>query len=73
VKYLLSLRFYFPFIMSVIFFFTFCRGCLIVRQSFFHNNPDKFVDLGGGVMGCPGFHSSFRGSQSGLSLNMGMH
>ncbi|GJN22127.1 hypothetical protein PR202_gb09663 [Eleusine coracana subsp. coracana] len=45
-------------------------GCLIVRQSFFHNNPSNFVDLGGGVMGCRGFHSSFRGSQSGLSLNM---
>ncbi|KAK3134663.1 hypothetical protein QOZ80_5BG0409160 [Eleusine coracana subsp. coracana] len=46
------------------------QGCLIVRQSFFHNNPSNFVDLGGGVMGCRGFHSSFRGSQSGLSLNM---
>ncbi|PAN17712.1 hypothetical protein PAHAL_3G150900 [Panicum hallii] len=46
------------------------QGCLIVRQSFFHNNPSNFVDLGGGVMGCRGFHSSFRGTQSGLSLNI---
>ncbi|OEL24890.1 Protein argonaute 4B, partial [Dichanthelium oligosanthes] len=46
------------------------QGCLLVRQSFFHNNPSNFVDLGGGVMGCRGFHSSFRGTQSGLSLNI---
>ncbi|CAN6349965.1 unnamed protein product [Urochloa humidicola] len=46
------------------------QGCLIVRQSFFHNNPSNFVNLGGGVMGCRGFHSSFRGTQSGLSLNI---
>ncbi|XP_044350617.1 protein argonaute 4B isoform X1 [Triticum aestivum] len=46
------------------------QGCLLVRQSFFHNNPSNFVDLGGGVMGCRGFHSSFRGAQSGLSLNI---
>uniref|UniRef100_A0A8R7RDL5 Protein argonaute 4B n=1 Tax=Triticum urartu TaxID=4572 RepID=A0A8R7RDL5_TRIUA len=46
------------------------QGCLLVRQSFFHNNPSSFVDLGGGVMGCRGFHSSFRGAQSGLSLNI---
>jgi hypothetical protein len=52
---------------------TIHRGCLLVRQSSFHNNPASFVDLGGGVMGCRGFHSSFRGTQSGLSLNVGMH
>ncbi|KAH9686803.1 protein argonaute 4B [Citrus sinensis] len=46
------------------------QGCLLVRQSFFHNNPRNFADLGGGVMGCRGFHSSFRATQSGLSLNM---
>ncbi|WVZ71609.1 hypothetical protein U9M48_020178 [Paspalum notatum var. saurae] len=46
------------------------QGCLLVRQSFFHNNPANFVDLGGGVMGCRGFHSSFRATQSGLSLNI---
>ncbi|KAK4379125.1 hypothetical protein RND71_000987 [Anisodus tanguticus] len=46
------------------------RGCLTVRQSFFHNEPRNFVDLGGGVLGCQGFHSSFRATQEGLSLNM---
>ncbi|WVZ71611.1 hypothetical protein U9M48_020179 [Paspalum notatum var. saurae] len=46
------------------------QGCLLVRQSFFHNNSANFVDLGGGVMGCRGFHSSFRATQSGLSLNI---
>ncbi|KAL6124812.1 hypothetical protein ACLB2K_077321 [Fragaria x ananassa] len=46
------------------------QGCLLVRQSFFHNNPRNFIELGGGVLGCRGFHSSFRATQSGLSLNM---
>ncbi|KAG8045202.1 hypothetical protein GUJ93_ZPchr0008g12823 [Zizania palustris] len=46
------------------------QGCLLVRQSFFRNNPSNFVDLGGGVMGFKGFHSSFRATQSGLSLNI---
>lgn len=47
------------------------RGCLLVRQSFFHNDPKNFSDVGGGVLGCRGFHSSFRTTQSGLSLNIG--
>lgn len=42
-----------------------------MRQSFFHNEPRNFVDIGGGVVGCRGFHSSFRATQRGLSLNMG--
>uniref|UniRef100_A0A5B7CCF5 Argonaute 4 n=1 Tax=Davidia involucrata TaxID=16924 RepID=A0A5B7CCF5_DAVIN len=46
------------------------QGCLLVRQSFFHDNPKNFTDLGGGVLGCRGFHSSFRATQAGLSLNM---
>uniref|UniRef100_A0A0E0C0M7 Piwi domain-containing protein n=1 Tax=Oryza meridionalis TaxID=40149 RepID=A0A0E0C0M7_9ORYZ len=46
------------------------QGCLLVRQSFFLNNPSNFVDLGGGVLGCRGFHSSFRPTDSGLSLNV---
>ncbi|CAN4111345.1 unnamed protein product [Withania somnifera] len=46
------------------------RGCLIVSQSFFHNEPRNFVSLGGGILGCRGFHSSFRVTQGGLSLNM---
>ncbi|KAL9270476.1 argonaute 4-like protein, partial [Drosera capensis] len=46
------------------------QGCLLVRQSFFHNDPKNFTDVGGGVLGCRGFHSSFRGTQGGLSLNI---
>ncbi|KAJ0978051.1 hypothetical protein J5N97_013525 [Dioscorea zingiberensis] len=46
------------------------KGCLLVRQSFFQNNPSNFTDLGGGVLGCRGFHSSFRATQGGLSLNI---
>ncbi|XP_057527179.1 protein argonaute 4A-like [Amaranthus tricolor] len=46
------------------------RGCLLVRQSFFRNEPKNFFDIGGGVLGCRGFHSSFRATQGGLSLNI---
>nr|AGS47795.1 argonaute 8 [Salvia miltiorrhiza] len=46
------------------------QGCLLVRQSFFHNDDRNYVDLGGGVFGCRGLHSSFRATQGGLSLNM---
>ncbi|KAJ8421144.1 hypothetical protein Cgig2_007605 [Carnegiea gigantea] len=46
------------------------QGCLLVRQSFFHNDAKNFTDIGGGVLGCRGFHSSFRGTESGLSLNI---
>lgn len=46
------------------------QGCLLVRQSFFQNNAANFTDIGGGVLGCRGFHSSFRTSQGGLSLNI---
>ncbi|KNA23540.1 hypothetical protein SOVF_023980 [Spinacia oleracea] len=46
------------------------QGCLLVRQSFFHNEPRNFADIGGGVLGCRGFHSSFRATQGGLSLNI---
>ncbi|CAI9781689.1 unnamed protein product [Fraxinus pennsylvanica] len=46
------------------------QGCLLVRQSFFHNHPRNFVEIGGGVVGCRGFHSSFRATQGGLSLNV---
>ncbi|RYR63852.1 hypothetical protein Ahy_A04g021608 isoform B [Arachis hypogaea] len=46
------------------------QGCLLVRQSFFHNDPRNFAEVGGGVLGCRGFHSSFRTTQSGLSLNI---
>ncbi|KAI4382180.1 hypothetical protein MLD38_008177 [Melastoma candidum] len=46
------------------------QGCLLVRQSFFHGDPKNFADVGGGVLGCRGFHSSFRATQGGLSLNI---
>ncbi|KAK4777764.1 hypothetical protein SAY87_017951 [Trapa incisa] len=45
-------------------------GCLLVRQSFFHDDLENCVDVGGGVRGCRGFHSSFRTNQGGLSLNI---
>lgn len=47
------------------------QGCLLVRQSFFHNDVQNFVHIGGGVTGVRGFHSSFRTTQGGLSLNIG--
>ncbi|KAK7267511.1 hypothetical protein RIF29_20186 [Crotalaria pallida] len=28
------------------------QGCLLVRQSYFHNDPKNFADVGGGVLGC---------------------
>jgi hypothetical protein len=50
---------------------TNCRGCLLVRQSFFHNDPTNCEPVGGNILGCRGFHSSFRTTQGGMSLNMG--
>ncbi|KAJ0984569.1 hypothetical protein J5N97_002925 [Dioscorea zingiberensis] len=44
------------------------KGCLLVRQSFFSAVNTKYTDLGGGVSGCQGFHSSFQTTQAGLSL-----
>ncbi|CAN6471914.1 unnamed protein product [Victoria cruziana] len=46
------------------------RSCFVIRQSFFHDDSRNFVDIGGGVVGCRGFHSSFRHTQGGISLNM---
>ncbi|XP_020555003.1 protein argonaute 16 isoform X2 [Sesamum indicum] len=46
------------------------RGCLLVRQSFFNDDSRMFTDVGGGVTGVRGFHSSFRPTHGGLSLNM---
>ncbi|XP_057431156.1 protein argonaute 16 isoform X2 [Lotus japonicus] len=46
------------------------RGCLLVRQSFYHDDSRNFSDVGGGVTGVRGFHSSFNLKQGGLSLNM---
>ncbi|KAI9075853.1 hypothetical protein K1719_042220 [Acacia pycnantha] len=46
------------------------QGCLLVRQSFFHDRVENYKDIGGGVQGCRGFHSSFRATQGDLSLNV---
>ncbi|KAK7322500.1 hypothetical protein VNO77_25881 [Canavalia gladiata] len=46
------------------------QGCLLVRQSFFYDNGRNYYDIGGGVEGCRGFHSSFRLTQGALSLNI---
>ncbi|KAJ4883600.1 Protein argonaute 9 [Raphanus sativus] len=46
------------------------QGCLLVRQSFFHNDAQNFINIGGGVVGVRGFHTSFRTTQRGLSLNI---
>ncbi|CAI0460289.1 unnamed protein product [Linum tenue] len=46
------------------------RGCLLVRQSFFHDDARNYTDVGQGVSGLRGFHSSFRTTQGGFSLNM---
>ncbi|VFQ91173.1 unnamed protein product [Cuscuta campestris] len=46
------------------------RGCLLVGQSFFHDDSRNFTEIGGGVTGCRGFHSSFCATHGGLSLNM---
>ncbi|XP_041996009.1 protein argonaute 16-like [Salvia splendens] len=46
------------------------RGCLLVRQSFFHDDSRMFTDVGGGVTGIRGLYSSFRPTLDGLSLNM---
>ncbi|WZZ21880.1 hypothetical protein YC2023_123267 [Brassica napus] len=46
------------------------KGCLLVRQSFFHNDAKYFSNNHGGFHLCRGFHSSFRATQGGLSLNI---
>ncbi|KAL6850463.1 hypothetical protein ACP4OV_021090 [Aristida adscensionis] len=45
------------------------QGCLLVRQSFFHNSSN-LSKLSGGIRSLKGYHSSFRPTQSGLSLNV---
>ncbi|KAF2292334.1 hypothetical protein GH714_020085 [Hevea brasiliensis] len=47
-------------------------GCLLLRQTFFHDDPKNFTDVGGGITGVRGYHSSFRTTQGGLSLNIDM-
>ncbi|XP_021749109.1 protein argonaute 4-like isoform X2 [Chenopodium quinoa] len=48
------------------------KSCLIVKQSFYHDDPKNFTDIGKGVFGCKGLHSSFCPTQNGLTLNMDM-
>lgn len=50
-----------------------CRGCLVLRHCYFDGNHTRLVDVGGGVCGCRGFHSSFRTTNGSLSLNMGTY
>ncbi|KAF8661502.1 hypothetical protein HU200_056919 [Digitaria exilis] len=45
-------------------------GCLLVGQSFFNTSLSNSFDLPGGLKGLQGYHSSFRVTQSGLSLNV---
>lgn len=49
-----------------------CSGCLLVRQSFFLDDSRMFTDVGGGVTGVRGLHSSFHPTLDGLTLNMGI-
>ncbi|CAF2118958.1 unnamed protein product, partial [Brassica napus] len=44
------------------------EGSLRVRRSFFHNESRE--PIGPNILGCRGFHSSFRTTQGGMSLNM---
>ena len=46
------------------------RDGLLVWQSLFQNNPNNFTNIGGGVLGYRGFHSSFKTTQGGLLLNV---
>ncbi|KAI3843557.1 hypothetical protein MKW98_011960, partial [Papaver atlanticum] len=46
------------------------RGCLLIRQSFYHGDVRNFFSVGDGITGVRGFHSSFRTTKSGLTLNM---
>ncbi|KAJ1422755.1 Ribonuclease H-like superfamily [Sesbania bispinosa] len=40
------------------------------KAIFFHDDPGNFTDIGGGVAGVQGLHSSFRLTEGGFSLNM---
>ncbi|KAG6515178.1 hypothetical protein ZIOFF_025563 [Zingiber officinale] len=46
------------------------RGCLLIKQSFFDGNHANFVDLGGGVTGCRGIHTSFRTTGADVSTTL---
>ncbi|PIA62518.1 hypothetical protein AQUCO_00200494v1 [Aquilegia coerulea] len=46
------------------------RGCLLVRQSFIHDDVRIFISFGGGLTACHGFDSCFQTTLCGLSPNM---
>ncbi|KAK2439910.1 protein argonaute [Trifolium repens] len=46
------------------------QGCLRIHQSYFHDNPRNITNIDGGVQCCRSFHSSFKVTQKGLSLNV---
>lgn len=46
------------------------KGCLLIKQSFFMDDSLNYFDVGGGVTGVHGFHSSFHLTKAGLSLNL---
>nr|XP_033510643.1 protein argonaute 4B-like [Nicotiana tomentosiformis] len=46
------------------------RSCLLLCQSYFPDEIRNFMDLTGGILGCRGFHSSFRSVQGGLFFNL---
>ncbi|KAK9676555.1 hypothetical protein RND81_11G084800 [Saponaria officinalis] len=46
------------------------KGYLVVRQSYFKNDSSNIFEVGEGVLGLHGFHSSFHMTRAGLSLNL---
>ncbi|XP_021724565.1 protein argonaute 16-like isoform X2 [Chenopodium quinoa] len=46
------------------------KGCLLVRQSFFHDDSRNFFEIDGGLVGLRGLDSSFHMTSAGLSLNL---
>ncbi|CAA7061180.1 unnamed protein product [Microthlaspi erraticum] len=46
------------------------QGCLLLRQSSFHNDAKFFTNIGEGVDCLKGFHASFKNTQGGLALNI---
>ncbi|KAJ7976493.1 Argonaute family protein [Quillaja saponaria] len=49
------------------------KGCLLVGQTYFYDEPRNFTKLVDGIFICRGFYSSFQAPQGGLSLNFGVH
>ncbi|XP_074307766.1 protein argonaute 6-like [Silene latifolia] len=49
---------------------AFKKGCLLVRQSYFKDDSSNIFEIGEGVLGLRGYHSSFHMTRGGLSLNL---